>query len=165
MITSFSKGLLNTTEYVVNPEVSPTTSIAPRAPRISRGSQNLSASELTARRRNVGVSNTVFDLNFLDSTLDLGVLSSNGFRYNYIAFKADVDPNCSIIESNKSVPVTEETAAGDFIIDQEILGGKIIRAYAGNSVAVPFARPNNGIATPCSPQLKFTRVVVNNNCP
>jgi hypothetical protein len=165
MITGFSDSLLNNTEYIVNVSSTPTRFIAARAPRIARGAQILTASEATARRRNVGVSNNAFDLlNFADSTLDLGVLSSNGFRYNYLAFNADVNPSCFFIESNKSIAVTDQTNAGNFIIDQEIVGGKIIKAYVGNPV-VPLPRSNNNISTTFPRKLKVPRILVNNNCP
>jgi hypothetical protein len=165
MITGFSDSLLNNTEYIVNIGTEPTRFIPPRAPRIARGSQILTASEATAKRRNVGVSNNAFDLlNFPDSTLDLGVLSSNGFRYNYLAFNADVNPNCFFIESNRSIAVVDQTNAGNFIIDQEIVGGKIIKAYVGNPV-VPLPRSNNTISTTFIRRLKVPQIRINNNCP
>jgi hypothetical protein len=134
----------------------------------TRRPQVLSASEYIARKTAVGVTSNAYDValspGMPDSNVDLGLLYSNGYRYQYIKYKATT-AGCSEEVPDKIITVQEQTDAGIIYYDQSISGYTLVKAYVGNSIVVP-QQPNPNISTvatrpPSKLELQLTN---NNNC-
>jgi len=128
---------------------------------------NVDASEITSFKTNVGVSCNVYDVQEtkqgqLDPEVDLGIIYSNGFRYQYLAFKAN-NGLCDITFNDTVIPVTEQTEAGIITYDVFYPGYTITAAYNGNDVVPPLP-PNNTPTNTNPPPSKVPFVPSNINC-
>jgi len=164
----FSTSDPNTTRYV--PNVKPTSFRAPIpfqiAPLRARSSV-VSASQRTAALRNIGISNTTFDVNSLtDPKADLGVVYSNGFRLQYLEFKATgiLNPNCLIHVQDSTQTQTIVNADNTIsIVDVDVPAHEITTAYTGNAVVPPLPNENIQINT-MRPPTKIPVVPSKINC-
>jgi hypothetical protein len=126
----------------------------------------LSASEYTASKTAVGVTSNAYDValspGMPDSNVDLGLLYSNGYRYQYIKYKATT-AGCSEEIPDKIITVQEQTDAGLIVYDQTVSGYTLVKAYVGNSIVVP-QQPNPNVVTiGFTPPSKVEPQLTNNN--
>lgn len=113
----------------------------------------LDYSQYIARKRTVGISSNVFDLqNTPNSKLDLAYIYSNGYRYQYLAFKAE-QAGQGLTGVTSCGSTTDFGTVIQLVFDQDGLPtGETVEierdptvvtfAYVGNAV-VPQAPPNN----------------------
>ena len=121
------------------------------------------ASVFTAEKTHIGTSSNSFDLQFstdMQSKIDLGLMYSNGRRYQYINFKAGTTGCTEIVPSETIIlrDINGNTYAKN-------LGEQtIIKAYVGNSLAI-FPLPNQDVPS-CIPPLrsKVEQIQINNTC-
>ena len=158
----FSLAKLKASQY--NPDVQPTTFLNPIPLRIAplRARSNVvSASQRTAALRNIGVSNTTFDVSMLtDPNADLAVVYSNGFRLQYLAFKATgvLNAGCLIRNPDSTQAVTVVNPDNTVeVINVDIPGTEVITSYSGNAVVPPL--PNLNVPTNNTPLLSKVPVV------
>jgi hypothetical protein len=166
----FSKSKLKETQHIVNgitPILGSTESIViPISPASNPARENVNASRITSVKTNTGVSSNVYDIiNGFDANVDLGLVYSNGYRYQYLDFKAsDVGPTgCNIITSDQVVQVQEVTDDGISYINIDVGSSVITTAYVGSPVVPQLPPPNN---TRCIPPIlmKVPMIPTNNNC-
>jgi hypothetical protein len=164
----FSLESLKTKRYSVTPPSTQFgTLILPVAPSRPRPSPNVSASQRTAQIRNVGVSSTAFDIKgvsdgFPDPNVDLGVMYSNGYRYQYLDFKGTEIGGCQIILPSDTVTVQVEDKVG--ITFEEITTelNILVTSYVGNAVFPPL--PQNNVPTNNVPIPGKVPLVLNKTC-
>lgn len=140
----FSNSKLKETQYIVNGITSvtgSTTSIIPRIPaRAPRATTNVDASRITRTKTSIGVSSTLYSLvNYPDTDVDLGVVYSNGFRYQYLDFLATTS-TCSEVIPDTIVTVQEQTDDGPIYVDELISGRIIVTAFVGTPVVPPLPK-------------------------
>ena len=148
----FSNSKLKQTQHIVNGIVpirgsssSVITAIPASAP---RASSNVDASRITRTKTSVGVSSTIYSLvTYPDTNVDLGVVYSNGFRYQYLDFLANT-PACTEVIPYTVVTVQEQTDAGPIYVDQLISGYVLVTAYVGSPVVPPLPKEDVGGCVP-----------------
>lgn len=128
----------------------------------------LDYSQYVAQKRTVGISSNVFDLqNTPGSKLDLAYIYSNGYRYQYLAFKAELAGQ-GLTGVTACGTTTDFATAIQVVFDEDGMPtGEILEverdptvitfAYVGNAV-VPQAPPNN---TPTNGLLPPSKVPFN----
>jgi hypothetical protein len=163
----FSNSDLIRTRYIVNNIYyipgSTGSVVTPISPSSAPARENVNASRETALKTVCGVSRTLQDtVGADDSDVDLGLVYSNGYRYQYLDFQASTAA-CSIIVPNDTITVQEQTDDGITYVDVNIGESIIITAYVGSPVVPQLVPPNN---TTCIPPLlmKVPSVLTNNNC-
>jgi hypothetical protein len=155
----FSIASLTKTQYSVTPQATTVGNLVPPiAPSRPRLGPVVTASDYTARIRNVGVSSNAFDVivgnsgGLPDPKVQLGVLYSNGYRYDYLAFKGTEVGGCQIIEPTTTVSVeVPDDDGGTTFEDVTVDSNVLITAYVGNAVypqLPPNNIPTNSIPTP-----------------
>jgi len=133
----------------------------------SRPPKPLDYSQYVAQRRNVGASSNVYDLvNGPPSKLDLAVIYSNGYRYQYLAFKATsfvpagATGGCGIVTDYETElrPIIDgdgvDTGQTELVTENPRY---LTFAYNGNAV-VPQGPPNNTPTNSRPPPAKEHRV-------
>lgn len=153
----FSKSKLKQTQHIVNGIVpiqgsssSVITAIPASAP---RASVNVDASRITRTKTSVGVSSTIYSIvSYPDTDVELGVVYSNGFRYQYLDFLANT-PACTEVIPDTVVTVQEQTDAGPIYVEQLISGYILVTAYVGSPVVPPLPVEDVGACIP-RPALK-----------
>jgi hypothetical protein len=129
--------------------------------------RNIDASEFTANKSNIGVSCNAFDVLATqegqpDPDVDLAVVYSNGYRYQYLAFRAN-NGICDITFPDTSQTVFDPTPTGGVTYDIFYPGYTITAAYNGNTVVPPL--PTNNTPTNANPApSKVPFVPSNINC-
>ena len=147
----FSNSHLHKTQHIVRgitPVPASTTSIIPRISSVAPPSEVLPASQYISGKTAVGISSTAYDVAItpdISANVDLGLLYSNGYRYQYINFKAGTT-GCSMQLPDRVVTVQVQTDAGPIYVDETISGYTLIDAYVGNRIAVP-QLPNSNVVT------------------
>jgi hypothetical protein len=163
----FSNSKLSQTRYIVN-EIGPIfgstgSIVTPISPSSEPARENVDASRETRLKTVCGVSRTLEDtVGANGSDVDLGLVYSNGARYDYLDHQAST-AECSIIVPNDSIQVQEETDDGLTYVDVNIGESIIITAYVGSPVVPQLVPANN---TTCIPPLlmKVPSILTNNNC-
>jgi hypothetical protein len=140
----FSNSKLKQTQYIVNgitPVTGSTTSIIPRIPaHATRAFPNIDASRITRTKASIGVSSTLHSLvNYPDTDVELGVVYSNGFRYQYLDFLATTS-TCTQVIPDTVVTVQEQTDDGPIYVDELISGRIIVTAFVGEPVVPPLPK-------------------------
>ncbi len=147
----FSLENLRRTQYSFSPQATNIGNIVPPIPPARpRPGPVVSSSDYTARIRNVGVSSNAFDViagnsgGLPDPDVQLGILYSNGYRYDYLAFKGTEVGGCQVVVPVKtvSVQVTDDETGATSLQDVTVDSSVIITAYVGNAV-YPQLPPNN----------------------
>jgi len=146
----FSIEKLKTTQYLATSRpISGPGVVIPIPPARPRTTRTLTSSEFTARIRNVGVSSNAYDITtgttigLPDPNVELGVLYSNGYRYQYLDFKGTEAGGCQIIVPEKTVSIQTEDENGVVTIEEVTIESSVlITAYVGNAV-YPQLPPNN----------------------
>jgi hypothetical protein len=146
----FSLENLRRRQYLFTPQATNTgTVVIPIPPSRPRLGPVVTASEFTARIRNVGISSNAYDITTgiaigePDPNVNLGILYSNGYRYQYLAFKGTSVGKCQVIVPVKTVSVqVPDDAGGTTLQDVTVDSSVIITAYVGNAV-YPQLPPNN----------------------
>lgn len=161
----FSKSKLSQTQYIVNgitPVIGSPTSIIPRIPAHAiRSFPNIDASRITRVKTAVGVSSTLHSLvNYPDTDVDLGVVYSNGFRYQYLDFLATTSA-CTLVIPDSIVTVQEQTDDGPIYVDELISGRIIVTAFIGAPVVPPLPKEDVRL---CIQQPPLKVDPLNNTC-
>lgn len=170
-MVKFSVAKLQTTQYSFTPQATNTgTLVPPIAPSRPRAGPVVSASDFTASIRNVGVSSNAYDVSIgnsgslPDPNVQLGVLYSNGYRYDYLAFKGTEAGGCQIVEPVTTVAVeVPDDAGGTTFVDVTVDSNILITSYVGNAVfpqLPPSNIPTNNIPIPGKVPADFP----NKNC-
>jgi hypothetical protein len=149
----FSNSKLSSTQYIVRGitpvQASSTAVIPPISSAFTVQREVPPVSEFVAEKTAVGISSTAFDValspGMPDSNVNLGLLYSNGYRYQYIDFKAGTT-GCSTEVPDKVVTVQVQTDSGPIYVDQVLSGYTLIEAYVGNRIAIP-QLPNGDVVT------------------
>jgi len=139
----FSNSKLNQTQYIINNIVpilgSSTSVITPISVAAPRATSNVDVSRITRTKTNCGVMSTIDSLvSYPDTSVELGIIYSNGFRYQYLDFLATT-PACSKLIPDTIVTVQEQTDAGP--------------VYVGSPVVPPLPKEDVGGCVP-PPALK-----------
>lgn len=136
----------------------------------------LDYSDYVAKKRTVGVSSNVFDIqNTPGANVDLAFIYSNGYRYQYLAFKAQFAgltgltggiTSCGI--ATDYVTIIEPVYDEDGLPTGELIGVDrdptvITYAYVGTPV-VPQAPPNNTPTNGLLPPSKIPYVPTKIGC-
>jgi len=160
-----SKRYLATSRPVSIPGV-----VIPIPPSRPRTTRTVTASEFTSRIRNVGVSSNGFDITtgiaigLPDPDVELGILYSNGYRYQYLDFKGTEAGGCQIIVPEKTISVQVVDDNGNVTIeDVTVESNVLITAYMGNAVfpqIPPINTPTNSLPIPGKVPAEFP----NKNC-
>jgi hypothetical protein len=165
----FSNSKLKNTQYIITGITGSTgTIIIPISSAYSGQRKVMFASDYIAAKTAVGVSSTAYDVALAsgmpDPNVDLGLLYSNGYRYQYINFKAGTT-GCSVEVPDKIITVSEQTDSGTIYYDQSVSGYTLIKAYVGNNIVIP-QNPNPNVPTIAFPPPSKVEVQLtnNNNC-
>lgn len=166
----FSNSKLSSTQYIVRGitpiQASSTAVIPPISSAFTVQHEVPPVSEFVAQKTAVGISSTAFDValspGMPDSNVDLGLLYSNGYRYQYIDFKAGTT-GCSTELPDRVVTVQIQTDSGPIYVDQVLSGYTLIEAYVGNSIVVPQLPNGNIITDTTRPPSKLPPLLTNNN--
>lgn len=153
----FSNSKLNQTQYIINNIVpilgSSTSVITPISVAAPRATSNVDVSRITRTKTNCGVTSTIDSLvSYPDTSVELGIIYSNGFRYQYLDFLATT-PACSKLIPDTIVTVQEQTDAGPVYVDEVISGYVLVTAYVGSPVVPPLPKEDVGGCVP-PPALK-----------
>jgi len=146
----FSLENLRRRQYSFTPQATTTgTLVPPIPPARPRPAPVLSSSDYTARIRNVGVSSNAYDVvvgnagGLPDPNVNLGILYSNQYRYDYLDFKGTDVGGCQVVVPVKTVSVqVPDDDGGTTLQDVTVDSNVIITAYVGNAV-YPQLPPNN----------------------
>jgi hypothetical protein len=166
----FSNSSLSNTQYTVTgitPVLASPTAVVVAIPTATPPAKFIPpASRYTGGLSSVGVSSNAYDVvtDSAESNVDLGLLYSNGHRYQYLDFKANT-AECSTQVPSKVSTVQVQTESGPIYVEEVISGYTLVKAYVGNSVAVP-QRPNANITiiTNRPPSKVESELTNNNNC-
>jgi hypothetical protein len=138
------------------------------APAHAPAHTNVNASEVTANKTNIGVSSTIYDVAVAtqegqpDPDADLALVYSNGYRYQYLAFKAN-NGVCDITFQDTTQTIVDPTPTGGITYDVFLPSYTITAAYNGNTVVPPL--PTNNTPTNTNPPpSKVPFVPSNINC-
>jgi hypothetical protein len=164
----FSNASLSTTQYIVTgitPIAGSTTAIVPQIPPSFTTAREVPpVSSFVSGKTVCGVSSTVSDLTAPgepDPNVDLGLLYSNGYRYQYIDFQAGTTA-CSIELPDKVVTVQVQTDSGPIYVDETLSGYTLVTAYVGNRIVVP-SQGNDVVTNTMRPPSKLPPQLTNNN--
>ena len=166
----FSNSKLSSTQYVVT-GITPVTGsstavVSPISPATLPAGETLFSSQYISGKSSVGVSSSAYDVALSpgapDSNLDLGLLYSNGYRYQYANYKIGATGGSVEMPTNV-VTVQVQTESGPVYVDQVVSSYTLIQAYVGNNVAVP-QQPNPNIVAIANPApSKLEPLLTNNN--
>ena len=125
------------------------------------------ASEITSIRSDVGLSSNAFDtVQGTPSTINLGFVYSNGFRYRYLRLRSTGlipgSESCSFVTPDSVVRRIVNTNTGPVLEDVKVGGTVLTGAYIGNAVVPPLASPNTITCGRAS--LKVEPIPTNINC-
>jgi hypothetical protein len=165
----FSNASLSSTQYIVTgitPILGSSTAVVAPIPAASTASHIVPpVSKFVAAKISVGISSTAYDVTVtpdVPANVDLGLLYSNGYRYQYIDFKAGTT-GCSTEVPDRVVTVQVQTDSGPIYVDETISGYTLVEAYVGNRITVP-QLPNSDIVTNTArPPSKLPPLLTNNN--
>jgi hypothetical protein len=148
----FSNSKLKQTHYIVKgitPIFGSTGSIVtPISASSKPAHKNVDSSRVTRLKTVCGVSRTLQDtVGTSASDVDLGLMYSNGNRYQYLDYKSNT-PECSIFVPNEIVQIQEKTDDGLTYVNRNIGDSIIITAYVGSPVVPQLVPPNNTTCTP-----------------
>jgi hypothetical protein len=166
----FSNSKLSTTQYIVtgiSPVAGSATAIITPIPAAYTAPQLVPpASKVIANKRVVGVSSTAYDVaispEIPDPNVELGLLYSNGYRYQYADFKAGTT-GCSTEVPDRVVTVQVQTDSGIIYVDETISGYTLVKAYVGNNIVVPQLPNANVVINTAPPPSKLEPELTNNN--
>lgn len=157
----FSNSKLKQTQYVVkgiSPIFGSTGSIVtPISASSTPAHNNVDSSRVTRLKTVCGVSRTLQDtVGAYDPDVDLGLMYSNGNRYQYLDYKSTT-PECSIIVPDDIVQVQQVTDNGITYVDTDFGTSVLITAYIGSSVVPQL--PSLNIVT-CTPPVTLKVPVI-----
>jgi hypothetical protein len=166
----FSNSKLSSSQYIVRgitPIVGSATSvITPISTKYTVAHPIPPASRLTSTKVGCGINLTASDLltspGIPDPDVDTGLLYSNGYRYQYINFRADTD--CFFVEPERTVTVQVQTDEGLIYIEETIAATTVVTAYVGNGLVVPQRPSPNVVTNSAPPPSKLPPLTNNNNC-
>jgi hypothetical protein len=162
MNSSFSPARLSSKQYSVN--VVASAAPTPISPAFPRKTAQVPASENTRMRTNIGISSNVFDSRLgTQADIDLGLMYSNGVRYQYLNFKAGTT-GCSAIIPDSVIDVVDQTINGPVYTQETLSGGTLIYAYIGNAVVPPQPVSITPFCTGLSPSKLPPGIRGNINC-
>jgi hypothetical protein len=168
-MSRFSIPKLSNKQYVQSVEMiqgSTGQIITPVSPAYTRPHQTPFMSDHVRAKTNVGVSSTVFDIsNGLDPNVNLGVIYSNGYRYQYLDYKAGTTfCQIQVPETNILVQVTTDDGISGYFIQEQTLDARtLVTSYFGNAVVPPL--PLENVPTCIGPPIsKVDALLVNKNC-
>jgi hypothetical protein len=163
----FSNSKLSSTQYIVTGITSIPGSTGTFIPQISTAYTVAHpvppASRITSTKVGCGLDSTARDVVVIpDPEVDLALLYSNGYRYQYEDFRATTD--CVYDAPDKVVIVQVKTESGISYIDETITSNIVITAYVGNRIVVPQTPSPNVVTNTAPVPSKLPLLTNNNNC-
>jgi hypothetical protein len=166
----FSNSSLTKTQYLVRGitpvEASTTSIVLPIYTAYTVAHIVPPVSDAVSKKTACGVTSTGYSVarsaGFPQPNVDLGLLYSNGYRYQYLDYLAGTT-GCSIEVPDRVVTVQIQTDSGPMYVDQVISGYTLIDAYVSNNAVVPQLPSINVVTNTAPPPSILPPLPTNNN--